>query len=95
MRNSNKKTAVKTVIICTILTVGAWMFLYSYANSYNRLTDEKIVPAVINVDENGMELELIGKGFRFDTDCLKAESKLYFILYLIVPIESRPFFIAL
>lgn len=94
-KNSKKNTAVKAVIVCAILTVGVWMFLYSYANSYNRLTNEKIVPAVVKSDESGMELELIGKGYRLDTDCFKSESKLYFILYLIVPIESRPFFIGL
>lgn len=93
MRNRKKNTAVKAVIFCTILTVGIWMFLYSYANSYNRMTDEKIVPAVINVDENGTELDIIGKKIRLDTDCFNDESKLYFILYLIMPIESRPFFI--
>lgn len=85
----NKKKAVKGVLIYLILTVGLWMFLYSYANSYNRLTDEKIVPAALNVEENSGELEIIGKKYKLDFDMLAPESKLYFVAYLFTPSELR------
>jgi|GEM_PF-2556332 len=84
-----KKTAVKWVIFYLISTVGIWMFLFSYANSYNKLTDDKIAPAVLHTDENGIELEIIGKSFKPSLEAFEPESKLYFGAYLFMPEEMR------
>lgn len=76
-------------MIYLVLTVGFWMFLYSYANSYNRLTDEKIVPAEFTVDENGADLHIAGKKFHFNSDIISSDSKKYFISYILAPVEIR------
>lgn len=84
-----KKTTVKLIFMYLILTVGLWMFLYSYTNSYNRLTNEKIVPAVLTVSGNDAELTVIGKRIDISLDAVSRESKLFFILYLVCPLELR------
>lgn len=88
MRKS-KKTVVKAIIVYIVLTVGLWMFVYSYANSYNKLTDKKIVPAALVTRENEAELEIIGMSFKLDSAMISPESKLYFAAYLFMPVELR------
>lgn len=76
-------------MVYLVLTVGIWMFLYSYANSHNRLTDEKIAPAAISVDEYGWEIQLVGRRFSFKPEFYSSDSKFYFISYIFAPIELR------
>lgn len=85
----NKKTAVKWVILYLIITAGLWMFLYSYANSYNKLTDDKIVPAALHTNKHGIELEVIGKSFKPSLEAFESDSKLYFAAYIFMPEEMR------
>ena len=84
-----KKTTVKWAILYLIITIGTWMFLYSYANSYNKLTDNKIVPAALHTNEHGFELEIIGQSFKTPLEAFEPESKLYFAAYIFMPEEMR------
>lgn len=86
---TGKKKTVIMVLVYLIMTVGLWMFLYSYANSYNRLTDEKIESARLTVSEDRAELELIGEKFVFEQEILPENSKAYFIIYVFTPVELR------
>lgn len=88
MRVKNK-TAVKAVFVYIVLTVGLQMFLYAYANSYNRLTDEKITPASLVVGENSAELKILGRSYNFSLNGISPENKAYFIAYLFTPDELR------
>lgn len=86
MRLKNK-TAVRAIFVYIVLTVGFQMFLYAYANSYNRLTDEKITPASLVVAENTAELKILNRSYSFRG--ISPESKAYFIAYLFTPDELR------
>lgn len=86
---TGKKKTVIAVLMYLILTVGLWMFLYSYANSYNRLTDEKIESARLTVADDLAELELIGEKFVFEQEIFPENNKFYFIIYVFTPAELR------
>ena len=84
----NKKT-VRGILVYLILTVGMWMFFYSYANSYNRLTDKKIPPAALKVDKEDVIVEVVGESFRLETDIFSPHSDFDFASYMFVPTEMR------
>ena len=84
----NKKT-VRGILVYLILTMGMWMFFYSYANSYNRLTDKKIPPAALKVDKEDVIVEVIGESFCFEADIFSPHSDFYFASYMFVPTELR------
>lgn len=83
------KTAVRAIFVYIVLTVGIQMFLYAYTNSYNRLTDEKITPASLVVEENSAELKILNKSYNFSLDRISPENKGYFIAYLFTPDELK------
>lgn len=76
-------------MIYLVLTVGIWMFIYSYTNSHNRITAEKITPAAFSVDEDEWEIRLMGRKFRFEPEIFDSDSKFYFISYIFAPVELR------
>lgn len=76
-------------MIYLVLTVGIWMFIYSYTNSHNRLTDEKITSAAFAVDESDWEILLMGRRFSFEPEIFVSDSKFFFISYIFSPIELR------
>lgn len=86
---TSKKNMVRWVLMYLILTIGMWMFLYSYSNSYNKMNDEKIPAAAVTVDQEGASVQLIGRSFRLETDMFSAESDLYFVAYMLMPAECR------
>ncbi len=88
MRIKNK-TAVRAIFVYIVLTVGLQMFLYAYTNSYNRLTDEKITPASLIINEDSAELKILNKSYSFSFDKISPENKAYFIAYLFAPDELR------
>ncbi len=89
MKRTNKKTAVRIMLLYIILTVGFWMFLYSYTNSYNKLTDEKIVPASLAISVESAELKILDRSFIFSINAIEPDSKGYLCLYLLTPDELR------
>lgn len=84
-----KKTAVRVVLMYLILTAGMWMFLYSYANSHNRLSDEKILPAALRTYREGFVIEAMGKSVGVKNKLFLPESDFYFAAYMLAPIEVR------
>lgn len=89
MRKKKKKTAAKAAFAYLLLTVGSWMFVNSYANSYNRLTQEKITPASLIMNGNTANIEILEYSARFSTKLIAPESRLYCIAYLLSPDELR------
>ncbi|MDE5936991.1 MAG: hypothetical protein K2G83_06275 [Ruminococcus sp.] len=89
MKNNKKITLFRTALIYVVLTVGIWMFLYSYTNSYNRLTDEKISPASLIVNDDYAEIKILNKSCNISLDIVSPESRLYFAAYLFSPDELK------
>lgn len=89
MKNNKKITVFRTALIYVVLTVGIWMFLYSYTNSYNRLTDEKISPASLIVNDDCAEFKILNKSCNISLDIVSPESRLYFAAYLFSPDELK------
>lgn len=88
MRRKNKKTAVRVVFSYIVLTAGLWMFMFSYANSYNKLNEEKIVPASLTVTSSCAELTILGRRFTLGNS-FSPESRLYLTAYLLAADELR------
>lgn len=67
MRKKRKRTLLRAIFVYMLLMIGSWMFLNSYSNSYNRLSDEKIAPASLNLSGNTAYIELLDHeiSFRF------------------------------
>lgn len=72
-----------------VLTVGIWMFLYSYSNSYNRLTEDKITPASFVITENKADLKILSQSYELSLERISPENRSYLILYLLTPDELR------
>ncbi len=89
MSKKRKKTAVRVVFIYMLLTFGLWMFLNSYTNSYNRLSDDKIVPAGLDLYGDTASLEVLNHEIRLDLSAIAPESRLYCGAYLLSPDELR------
>ena len=89
MRIKINKTAVRAVISYIALTVGLWMFLLCYTNSYNRLSEYKITPASFSVEYGRAELDIIGHRFVSDMDIFSPDNKACLIAYIIAPDELR------
>lgn len=88
MKRKGKKIA-RAILIYIVLTIGVQMFMCSYTNSYNRLTDEKITPASLVINENNAELKILNRSYNFSLDKIAPENKIYFIAYLFTPDELR------
>lgn len=89
MFRKKKRTAVRVIFLYLLLTVGSWMFLNSYTNSYNRLSEEKIAPASLNIGEDKAAVGLLEHTIEFSTAGIAPDSKLYCAAYLISPDELR------
>lgn len=89
MPKKKKKTAVRAVFAYLLATVGLWMFVNSYANSYNRLTQEKITPASLVMNGDTAKVEILEYSAQFSTRLISPDSRLYCIAYLISPDELR------
>lgn len=89
MKKSKKFGLFRAFLVYIVLYVGILMFLYSYTNSYNRLTDEKISPASLTVNDDYAELKILDKSCNINLDAVSPESRLYFAAYLFSPDELR------
>ena len=84
-----KRTIVRAIIIYAALTMGLWMFLNSYANSYNRLSEEKIAPASLNMSNGKAVLNVLEHSIRLNMLCFSPESRFYCGAYIVSPDELR------
>ncbi len=89
MKRKQKKSAVKAGFVYILLTTGLWMFIMSYSNSYNKLSAEKITPASITLTESIAEMTVLENSLTLDLSGFLPKSKLYSVLYLIVPDEVK------
>lgn len=83
------KKAVSRIFIYILLTAGAYMFLVSSSNSYNRMSSEKIAPASIVISGGKASVSVLENSLTFATDCFSPESPLYFTAYLLSPDDIR------
>ncbi len=83
------KNMVRGVLVYLILTMGIWMFLYSYSNSYNRLTDDKIPAAEIIMNEYNATIRAAGRSYDISTEFFSSESDFYFASYMLIPTELK------
>lgn len=88
MKRRINKTAVRIAFAYVILTGGLRMFLLSYANSYNKLSEEKIPPARLTVTGSAAELDMLGRKIRFASSA-NADSRGFLTAYLFAPDELR------
>lgn len=77
------------MMVYIVLTAGIWMFLFAYTNSYNRLTEDKIVPASIVVRADRAEISVLEHRFELSLDVISPDNKLYLVAYLLSPDELR------
>ena len=89
MRKKRKKTAAGAVLIYLLLVGGMWMFINSYTNSFNRLTEEKIVPASLTINAESASVQVLNKSAELDLSPLSPDSKLYCGAYILSPAEIR------
>lgn len=89
MRKKKKKTALGAVFAYLLAAVGSWMFVNSYANSYNRLTQDKIAPASLVMNGDTAKVGILEYSAQFSTKLISPDSRLYCIAYLISPDELR------
>jgi hypothetical protein len=89
------KIKFRLIFLYILFSVGLWMFMTSYSESYNRLESDKIEPANVTVCGNNVELTLLREEFNISVDSLMPESKLYYFLYMAAPDEMRFIFAVL
>ena len=88
------KTAVRAAIAYLILTGGLWMFLSCCANSYNRLSEEKISPLLLTVGDDSAQLYILGKEYDIGLNGFSADNRECLIAYMLAPDEVRAAFLA-
>ncbi|MCR5600681.1 MAG: hypothetical protein K6G33_08080 [Ruminococcus sp.] len=89
MRRKKKKAALRAVFAYLLLSGGIWMFINSYANSYNRLSGKNIVPASMAVTDDSASIEVLDHRAEFSLSGIMPESKAYCAVYLLAPDEIR------
>ena len=89
MHKKKKKTAIKAVFLYLLMSGGSWMFINSYANSYNMLSSDVIVPAGLILRDEHISLRVLGHRGRFDISVIAPDSKAYCGAYLAAPDEVR------
>ena len=89
MRKKRNKTAAGAVLIYLLLVGGMWMFINSYTNSFNRLTEEKIVPASLTINAESASVQVLNKSAELDLSPLSPDSTLYCGAYILSPDEIR------
>ncbi|MBP7186276.1 MAG: hypothetical protein KBA55_05835 [Ruminococcus sp.] len=89
MKRHHKKAALGAALMYLLLSGGSWMFINSYANSFNRLSREKIVPAVMTIESGRASAEVLGKTLDIDISGINKSSKSWFAAYLAASDEVR------
>lgn len=89
MRKKHKKTALRAVFAYLLLTCGIWMFIKAYSNSCSRLERERTISAGITINGSSASVTILDHSQDIDLSLLNADSRLYYVLYLISPDEVR------
>ena len=88
MKRRINKTAVSAVLVYVVLTCGLQMFLLSYANSYNKLSDEPIPPASLTLSSSSAQLDILGTSLKLRYP-FGSDSRSLLAAYLLTPDELR------
>ncbi len=89
MRRKNKKIALRAVFVYLLLSGGSWMFINSYANSFNRLNGGHIIPAGIVIGKEEAAINVLNYSVEFDMSGISPDSRGYCAAYLLSPDELR------
>ena len=89
MRKSKKKTTLTAVFLYLLLSGGLWMFLNSYANSHNHMSEEKIIPVRMTVNGDTASVEILDHCGEFSLSGIAPDSKTYCAAYLVSPDELK------
>ncbi len=89
MRKKKKKTALKAAFLYLLLSGGSWMFINSYANSYNMISNNNIVPAGLLLRDEEVSLKFLGHSGKLDISLIAPDSKIYCGAYTLAPDEVR------
>lgn len=89
MRRKKKKTALKAVFFYLLMSGGSWMFINSYANSYNKISRDSIVPAGIVIKNEQAAVRLLGHNRELDLSWIAPDSKSYCMAYIFSSDEIR------
>lgn len=89
MSRNNKKNAAGAVLLYLLLASGSWMFVNSYANSFNRLNEEKIVPASMTVNGGVASVSVLGKSRDICLTPSDTDSRYLLAVYLASSDEIR------
>jgi hypothetical protein len=89
MRKSKKKTTLTAVFLYLLLSGGSWMFINSYANSHNQMSEEKMIPVGVAISGDKASLELLDHYGEFSLSGIAPESKNYCAAYLASPDEIK------
>ena len=84
-----KKPVMMILFVYVLLTFGAWIFLNAGGSSYNRLSEEKIIPFSVNADGENAEIKILGKIFRIDISGTAPENRAWLSFYLAVSDDIR------
>ena len=89
MSRKNKKTAAGAILMYLFLTGGSWMFINAYANSFNRLSEEKLIPASLTLSGTRANVQVLDRSLDLDLSTFRPDNKLYCAAYLAAPDEIR------
>ena len=89
MRKNYKTNAAGAVLLYLLLASGSWMFINSYANSFNRLSKEKIVPASLTIDGRNASLSILGRNMDIGLSMPDKGSRHLLTVYLSTSDEIR------
>lgn len=72
-----------------LLSGGSWMFLNSYTNSHNHMSEEKIIPVGITVNEDKASVDILNHHREFSLSGISPDNSNYCVAYLASPDEFR------
>ncbi len=65
------------------------MFINSYANSHNQMSEEKMIPVGIVLNEGKASVDILDHHREFSLSCISPDSSNYCLAYLASPDELR------
>ena len=89
MDKKRKKAAASAVFLYLLFAGGSWMFIYSFTNSFNRLTEDKITPASLIVSNGNARVQVLNRSADISLRPFRPDSRLYYGAYIFSSDEIR------
>ncbi|MCQ2460167.1 MAG: hypothetical protein MJ081_07345 [Ruminococcus sp.] len=83
------KACATAVFLYLLSATGSWMFINSYANSYNRLSLNQIKTAGLIMEENNAYVNVLDKKINIKLNDIKPQSRIFGGAYILSPVEIR------